>query len=535
MTKLQPTGPALLPEETLYEWFAASARRWPDSEALRIRRSSISYRRLADLADTIAAYIVREHGAVPRRVALLASRSIVAYAGYLAVQRLGAAVVPLNPRYPAVRNTTVCEMAEVDLVLSDGAVAAAVAAELHSHVLTVTDEELLAAHVTHALPPYRTAPDDVAYVLFTSGSTGQPKGVPIRHHNLSGYLAHNIDRYRVRPGCRMSHTFDLTFDLSVFDLFVTWGGGAALIVPTRDELLSPVDYLVEHAITHWFSVPSVITVTGGLGNLPAGRVTELKYAIFCGEQLTYAQARAWRGVAPRAIVDNVYGPTELTLACSEYRLGPDPETWPPTSNDTVPIGAVYPSLEYLVVDEDGVPGSEGELVVRGQQRFTGYLDPADDRGRFCTLDDRGVVTPTLGSPSAADYYRTGDRVRVEHGQLVHLGRLDNQVKIRGYRIELGEIEAALRHHPAVDHAVVVAAPEGEDVVLAAFYTGGMVADNELLTWLRRRVPVYMVPRRYRCLTEFPLNSNGKVDRGRLLALLAAPSPEAERSTAGVRT
>ena len=513
---MRPAGPALVPEDTLYEWFAASARRFPDFEAVRLPGSSVSYRRLADLADALAGQLVRTFGGVPRRVALLASRSLVAYAGYLAVQRLGAAVVPLNPRYPLLRNQAVCELAEVDLVLAD-VLADTDAAELHPCVLAVTDDQVRTAHPARALPPYATGPDDVAYVLFTSGSTGQPKGVPIRHTNLSGYLAHNIRTYGVRPGCRVSHTFELTFDLSVFDLFVTWGGGATLIVPGPEELLKPVDYLVEHAITHWFSVPSVITVAGGLGNLPTGRVTELRHAVFCGEQLTYEQAAAWRAVAPRAVVDNVYGPTELTLACTEYRLPADPADWPPTSNDTVPIGAIYPGLDHLVVDDDGRPAAEGELVVRGHQRFSGYLDPAHNTGRFMRAGDGEPATPVDGVPRDDDYYRTGDRVRVEHGELVHLGRLDNQVKIRGYRVELGEVETALRRHPSVTHAVVVATADGGETVLTGFYTGVPVAPLDLITWLRRRIPVYMVPRRYVHLDAFPLNSNGKVDRRELAA------------------
>ncbi|MGX6607631.1 amino acid adenylation domain-containing protein [Micromonosporaceae bacterium Da 78-11] len=516
---MPPAGPALRPEETLYEWFAASARRWPDFEALRIHGSSVSYRRLADLADSIAAQILRTTGTAPRRVALLATRSIVAYAGYLAAQRLGAAVVPLNPGVPLIRNQTVCGIADVDLVLVDQTGAVQATADLHHCVLTITDEQLLDASEIHALPPYRTGPDDVAYVLFTSGSTGRPKGVPIRHANLAGYLAHTIERYAVRPGCRVSHTFELTFDLSVFDLFVTWGGGATLIVPVRHELMSPMEYIAEHAITHWFSVPSVITVTQALGKLTPGRVTDLKYAIFCGEQLTYAQAEQWRAVAPDAVIDNVYGPTELTLACTEYRLPADPTDWPPTSNDTVPIGALFPSLDHLVVD-DGRPSEvEGELVVRGGQRFHGYLEATDDDGRFFTATPDGGLCATVGKPTDRDYYRTGDRVRYENGQLVHLGRLDNQVKVRGYRVELGEVETAMRRHPSITHAVTVAVLGRDETELVGFYAGTPVAAPELLTWLRRRLPMYMVPRRYVPLTAFPLNANGKVDRAALLRRL----------------
>jgi amino acid adenylation domain-containing protein len=375
------------------------------------------------------------------------------------------------------------------------------------------------------LPALASSPDDVAYVLFTSGSTGRPKGVPIRHRNVSPYLAHNIARFGVGPGCRMSHTFDLTFDPSVFDLFVTWGGGATLVVPGRAELLSPVDYLVDNEITHWFSVPSVVSVSAELGNLPTGRETGLRMSVFIGEQLSYDQAEAWHAVAPEATLVNVYGPTELTVACTEYTLPPEVGDWPKTSNDTVPIGPVYGFLEHLVLDERGRPAEEGELVVRGSQRFDGYLDPADNRGRFLLFGGDGVtVYDGEGEPAAEHYYRTGDRVRWEDGHLVHLGRLDNQVKVRGYRIELGEIEAALRRHPSVHQAVVLALRNGDDTELVGCYTGEPAESGVLARALRKQLPVHMVPRRFRRLETMPLNANGKIDRPRITSDLMSPDP-----------
>jgi non-ribosomal peptide synthetase component F len=314
----------------------------------------------------------------------------------------------------------------------------------------------------------------------------------------------------------------LTFDPSVFDLFVTWGGGATLVVPQRTDLLTPVDYLVDRRITHWFSVPSVVSVTDGLGNLPAGRVTELRYSLFIGEQLTLRQARTWQAVAPGSILENVYGPTELTVACTEYRLPADPARQPATSNDTVPIGPVYDFLEHLILDPQGLPADDGELVVRGSQRFTGYLDPADDIGRFLLHDEAGTrIYDGTGPLTGEHYYRTGDRVRWESGELVHLGRLDNQVKIRGYRVELGEIETALRRHPEVSEAVVVADSREGETLLVGFYTGTEIEPRKLRTWLRQHVPTHMIPARFELRPALPLNPNGKIDRGRLLTSAAA--------------
>ncbi len=509
---------------TLYEWFAASVRRCPGRPALEINGTAVTYAELHRRVLSLADRILREHGKPPQRVALLAARSMVAFTGYLAALRLGAAVTPLNPGNPKQRNRLVCELAGADVILLDESGAAQRDGELDELVPTIlqlTDAEVTDTGVAEDdLPRHDVSADDVAYVLFTSGSTGRPKGVPIRHRNLSPYIAHNIERYGVRPGDRMSHTFDLTFDPSVFDLFVTWGAGATLVAPQRNELLTPVAYLAGHGITHWFSVPSVVSVSAELGNLPTGQVPGLRYSVFIGEQLTLAQAEAWHAVAPDSVIENVYGPTELTVACTEYRLPGDPPEWPRPSNATVPIGPVYDFLEHLVLDENGLPATEGELCVRGSQRFDGYLDTEDNTGRFLTFDGTTAVVYDGRAPLTPEhYYRTGDRVRLESGNWVHLGRLDNQVKIRGYRVELGEVEAAMRDHPDVSQAVVIAVREGDDTQLAGFHTGAPVEPPAFLHWLRKRVPVHMVPRRYRHLPALPLNANGKVDRGALRDLL----------------
>ncbi|MGX2993987.1 AMP-binding protein [Streptomyces sp. JNUCC 64] len=517
---------------TLHAWFDRTAARHPDRPALEAGGTVLTYRELRRAAEHVAARVLAAHGSAPRRISVMATRSVAVLAAYLAGQRLGATVTPVNPGFPAARNRVIVELsgAEVlvadaaDAVQLDGELAGAVPTELRLDSAGVAAAGRAADTVDPGLPAPATGPDDIAYVLFTSGSTGRPKGVPIRHRNLTPYLAHNIARYGIGPGCRTSHTFDLTFDPSVFDLFVTWGGGATLVVPGRAELLSPVDYIADNGITHWFSVPSVVSVGAQLGNLPAGRAPSLRSSVFIGEQLSYDQARAWHTVAPRATIENVYGPTELTVACTEFALPTDPAEWPATSNDTVPVGPVYPFLDHLVLDEDGRPADEGELVVRGSQRFDGYLDPADDRGRFLSHDGHRAVPYDGETPlTAAHYYRTGDRVRRENGLLVHLGRLDNQVKIRGYRVELGEIEAALRRHPDIDQAVVVALGQGDGTELVGCHTGAPVEPQQLGRWLRKRVPVHMVPRRFRHLDTLPLNPNGKTDRPRIASDLQTPN------------
>lgn len=502
---------------TLYQWFADSADRTPDAPALEVGEDVLTYGRLRERVDAVATRILAANGGqAPKRVALLASRSLTAFTGYLAILRLGAVVVPLNPGHPVYRNQVICGSVELDMLVADDDGAAQVAGlgAAAGAVLSLSDDDVRAARAGE-LPELTAGPDDTAYILFTSGSTGKPKGVPITHANLAAYVARNIARFDVSPGCRVSHTFDFTFDPSVFDLFVTWGGGATLVCPHRTALLTPVDYLVDKAITHWFSVPSVVSVSANLGNLPTGRPTVLRQSIFIGEQLTFGQAAAWWAVAPQARIDNVYGPTELTVACTEYRLPDDPDQWPSTSNDTVPIGPVYEFLDHLILDEDGRPAGQGELCVRGAQRFSGYLNPGDNAGRFMARDGDRYVSYDGAEPRPELYYRTGDRVRWENGELVHLSRLDHQLKIRGYRVELGEIEAAIARRDEVAQAVVIAVPGDDAPELVGFYTGTEVPDRRFVQWLRRYLPIHMVPRRLNHVAELPRNANGKVDRGAL--------------------
>ncbi|GAB3474940.1 amino acid adenylation domain-containing protein [Nocardiopsis coralliicola] len=509
---------------TLYGWFARSAGRYGDCSALELGDEKLTYRQLQHRAERIAAQLVAANGAVPpSRVGLLAERSVFAYAGYLAVLRTGAAVVPLNPKFPVARNAAVAAAAQVDLVATD--IPGAAGSELGESLHVVGPEDLAApgAGPPAELPPCPATPEDTAYILFTSGSTGAPKGVPVLHRNIGSYLSTLLSRYGIDPSCRMSQTFDLTFDVSVHDMFVAWGGGGTLVVPRRSQLLAPVKFINAARLTHWFSVPSLASFAQRLGTLAPGSMPTLRWSAFGGEPLPQTLARAWQAAAPSSSLENLYGPTEVTVSCAGYRLPRAVEDWPETANGTVPIGPVYPSLEFLLVDEHGVPGTSGELCIRGPQRFPGYLDPADNDGRFVRLGENGAVhTYTAPAPLTDEHwYRTGDRAAVHHGGLVHLGRLDDQVKVRGYRIELGEIEARLRQQSGVRDATVVAVggPDGETELEAAVTTAPGADTGAMYTALSEHLPPYMVPRRITRLAELPLNANGKIDRRALAAAL----------------
>ncbi|MCC2333050.1 amino acid adenylation domain-containing protein [Cellulomonas wangsupingiae] len=500
---------------TSYTSFLATVERWPDAVALEVAGRRITYADLHAQAETLAARLLDRDGSPPSAVGVLASRSVAAYVGYLAALRVRAVVVPLNPTFPVERTDRVVRAASVDVLVVDpaGADVARDLAERDDAPRAVLGEGP-ADPGPALLPGLAVRDDDVAYVLFTSGSTGRPKGVPIRHRHVEPYLRRCVARYGSEPGARFSQMFDLTFDPSVFDLFVAWRGGGAVVVPAPAELLAPVRFVAEHEITHWFSVPSAVSLARRMRMLAPGSMPTLRWSLFAGEALTLEQARAWAAAAPASVLENLYGPTELTITCTAYRLPADPGTWPSTVNGTVPIGRVHPGHEVTVRDEDGSPSDVGELWVRGPQRFDGYVDAADDV-------DRLVV-----AGNGPRWYRTGDRVCALDGELVHLGRTDAQVKVRGFRVELAEVEHALRGHDAVEDVVVVAGGDASE--LHAYYTGPDGLGEELVARARAVLPAYMVPATVTRLEVLPVTANGKLDRRALAAAAtdrrAGPGP-----------
>ncbi|MGH3939874.1 MAG: AMP-binding protein [Pseudonocardiaceae bacterium] len=493
--------------KTLHSWFTDTVRRSPNGVALIVAGQKLSYAELDAVSHEMAARVTRAIGPRRGRIGLFAAGSVAAYAGYLGVLRSGGTVVPMNVDYPADRNRQVLDLAGLDAVLVDETRDIGFADDVGVPVITVgADDVQRAARNAPTTSPDDCVddavdPDETAYILFTSGSTGVPKGVPIRHRNLDAFVRHHLARYQVGPGCRMSQTFGLTFDPSVFDMFVAWGGGATLVVPSRSELLDPVGFVNQHALTHWYAVPSIVSWVRNAGSLDPGSLPTLRRSLFAGEQLTLEQAQAWATAAPESTIENLYGPTELSVTVTAYQLPADPSDWPRTSNGTVPIGRIYPHLDHRI-DPD-----TGELQVRGPQRFDGYLDPADNEGRF---SEPGAQPGS--SPSSQAWYRTGDRVSSVDGELVHLGRLDEQVKVMGQRLELGDVESAVRRWGGIDVVVTAAPGPGGDLQLTAVYSGIAATPADLRNRLRPHMPTHMIPTRFVHLYALPLNANGKVDR-----------------------
>jgi len=282
------------------------------------------------------------------------------------------------------------------------------------------------------------------------------------------------------------------------------------------SVMAPAKFIREHQLTMWFSVPSVIGVLARMRLLRPGRFPSLRYSLFCGEPLAASYAELWQEAAPHSIVENLYGPTETTIAISHYRWN-QARSSKESVNGIVPIGWIFDGQRCSVTDAERktVPTEvPGELCLSGSQVTTGYWnDPRKTREQFIHLPGAGE----------RPWYRTGDMVRQDgNGCLYYLGRMDHQVKIRGYRVELQEIEAVLRRACGAEQIVSVAWPveNGSADGIVAFVAGVSALDaDRVLDYCSKFLPSYMVPRKIYLCDEMPLNANGKIDRPRLVSML----------------
>ena len=533
---------------SLRSGFLASCRRFPERAAVLVDGQELSYRVLHDRAASLAATLSRSEaeygqpGDVPL-TAVFARRSESVFAGILGALFHGHGYLPLNPTFPIDRTQEMLARAGCRCVVVDenaeAQLSELIAALSGQRVwilpakqdvralrerfpaqIFVSGSELAPAEEWSA---QAVDPEGLAYLLFTSGSTGVPKGVMVAHRNVTAFVDAMVERYAIDEHDRFSQMFETTFDLSVFDLFVAWERGACVCCPSPRDVLMPGKYVLSSEITIWFSVPSTAVLMSKLRMLKRDLYPSVRFGLFCGEGLPLEIAQAFAQAVPNATIENLYGPTELTIACTLYR-------WSPRSspaecqNGLVPIGDAYPGMTTLVVDENLVEveaGDSGELLMTGPQLALGYWrDPAKTQAAFRVPPGRSEI-----------FYCTGDRVRkpLPGGPLVCLGRMDQQVKIHGYRVELGEIEAVLRREAGVDVAVAVGWPRtasGADGVVA-FLSASEVDAKALRSKVQQRLPPYMVPKRFIAQPSMPVGSNGKVDRGALLAMLEPAKPSLE--------
>lgn len=537
------------------EYFLASAQRFPDRPALWVDGRTYSYRALESHARQLADRLAAIDGAV---CATLGERSLTAYCAPLACMLAGKIHVPLGTSFPEARMAGILERTRPAVLICDQSglsllpgliaglgfpIAVLTSGASATGIETIDTASAPKAEAVKQRPTMTTgdaadadsglAVDDarIAYLLFTSGSTGAPKGVAVGHAALCAYVDAVLARYpELDEHQRCSQFFEPTFDLSMHDMFVTWAVGACLYSVPRSSLLLPTDFVNEHRLTVWFSVPSMAATLQRYRLLNAGALPALKLALFCGEALPGPLAAAWMAAAPNARSENLYGPTEATIACTAYRVHEEDR-----ERAMIPIGAAFPAMDIAVVREDGTrcdTDEVGELWLGGAQLAFGYWrDPVQTAARF--------VDARFDDLDASRWYRTGDLATIDSAGVAHFrGRADRQIKLRGYRIELQEVEAHLREicsgadRPVEVAVVAISAGGGEAASgIAAFVVDPDLDTRAALAAMKRRLPVYMVPSEIHRLDALPLNNNGKIDYPALADRVRPPErvPRAKRN------
>lgn len=543
-------------EYLLPHFLARSAARNPAKEAVRMDGVALTYEQLDRLTNQVARTLISLGVKRGDRVGLYVHKSHASVIGVFGIMKAGAAYVPLDPNAPAKRLAYITRDCGIKVVLTS-------AAKLRSlpefftegtplrHVVLTDD----VAETGSGLPPDisltswssvksqddsafslpESIDNDLAYILYTSGSTGVPKGVMISHRTIFTFVNWACDEFKMTSDDRVTSHAPLHFDLSTFDLYATVKAGATIILVGENLAALPVqmaDLLQKERVTITYLVPSILSFMVNYGKLDAHDFSALRVVLFAGEVFPIKYLRRLVVAIPRAMYYNLYGPTE-TNVCTYYRV--QAEDLAADRTQPVPIGQACGNIEVFAVNaaEELVtePGQEGELWARGACVAQGYWGDRDKTAKVFVQNPFNSLYPDVA-------YRTGDIVTLapDRKNWLYVGRRDHMIKSRGYRIELGEIESALYRHDQVKEAAVVAIPDellGNRIrAFVVLAEGSTVAAKELEAFCARHVPKYMVPERIEFRDALPKTSSGKTDR---TALVAPPNPKVEPVTQPVKS
>jgi D-alanine--poly(phosphoribitol) ligase subunit 1 len=480
--------------------------------AVRGHERELTYAELGACIENVHRALSRAGLAPGEPIGLFLGRSAPAYAAMWAAISHGSAYVPLNMSFPRTRLQSIVKQAGIRTVVCDETTREA-AKDLGIETARLVVAPLDGANDAGADElrwPQARAGGDVAYVMFTSGSTGEPKGVPVSYANLAAFVENVGGLIPYRPDDVCSQLCELSFDFSVHEIYLALLNGCTLCPARKVDLFNPAQYVADRSITVWIAVPSLARVLLNNG-IPVGdKLARLRLSIFNGEALTVGLAKAWREAAPNTQIWNTYGPTECTVAVTAQRWRGEPEL---EEADVIAIGTPFRDCRTALLNEAGivptsaaVDGHIGELLLATPQRFAGYVN-------------RGLASPFVTDARGETYYRTGDRVRWRSKRLYHLGRVDDQVKIGGHRIELMEIEHRLRRFLDVESLAVVAHPARHPTELVLLIVSEAAPPKLQADSLG--LPTYMLPTRTILLGALPTNAHGKLDRVALQSIAAA--------------
>jgi amino acid adenylation domain-containing protein len=503
----------------LEELVSNSARRTPGAvAAISSAGQTITYAGLDDHSDRVSAALRALNVQAGDRVGLCLRKTINALGAVFGVLKAGAAYVPVDYSAPAERNGYIFSNCAAMAIIVERTVADELQAKLEGgpwamHEFPMAGEE----PVDFVVLARDRAPEDqsglvegLAYILYTSGSTGQPKGVMHSHKTALAFVDWVSDEFQPVASDRFSSHAPFHFDLSILDIYVPLKHGASVVLINSETGKQPArlpELIEKHRITIWYSTPSILRLIVDFGKPETRDCSSLRIVNFAGEVFPTKHLRGLMGIWPKPVYYNLYGPTE-TNVCTFFKV---PSQIPDDADYVLPIGKACSGDTLLVAEPDNTPvspGSQGELLVSGSSVMLNYWKlPEHNSAAFTDVD--GIK-----------WYRTGDIVmELASGDIKFVGRRDRMVKRRGFRVELGEIEAALHKHPSIPEAAVLAADMGEaGLEIRAYYVWSDEAPPSLLKlkkFCSQNLPYYMAPDKFVCLPELPKTSTDKVDYQRL--------------------
>ena len=513
----------------LHQSLAHSASRSPEKCAVKSGGQSLSYEELLHRSNQLA-HLLRDLGVKKGdRVGILLNRCIESVIAVYGIMSTGAAFVPLDPTAPENRTLFLLRDCGIQYLVSQAAQERKIRKVLEQshplrHLIGLKLEEGIAAvsweeiqQLPSSLPDRKMVEQDLAYIMYTSGSTGQPKGIMHTHHSGLNYAKMSASLYGVRQADIVGNHAPLHFDISTFGYFsAPLVGATSIIIPKAYTLLpaSLSQLMEQEAMSIWYSVPLALIQLLIHGVLKKRDLSSLRWVLFGGEPFPTKHLRALMQQWPHARFSNVYGPAEVNQ-CTYFHLPVKPK-----EGESVPLGELCPNVEMRIVDEkdeEVSEGQQGELLIRTPSRMQGYWKQPG-------LTQKGLYTEEPYPGFQKVFYRTGDLVQLdEKGRLLFLGRKDRQIKLRSYRVELDEIEAVLVNHGAVQEAAMVAVSEQEILVLRGaviLKSGETIQEQALQAHLARFVPAYAVPDKICILDAFPYTSSGKVNYPILAKLLS---------------
>ena len=534
----------------LQDWVTQQAQRRPEAVAVILGAEKLTYGQLEMGSNQLARLLIEIGCQKGDRVCFLMPKSPAAIVTMIGILKAGCIHAPLDAASPPLRTRRILESCENQWIVAAGPVLSLLSELLHDSSYRTrisigwlqhekpsvasfpVDWSMDDVALMESTPlPQHASSADPAHILFTSGSTGMPKGVVITHSNVVHFVEWGLRHFGIDASDRLSGHTPLHFDLSTFDVFGTFAAGAELHMLPHEAALSPLmlaEFIRKEELTQWFSVPSVLNYMSKFDVVKFRDFPLLRRVLWCGEVLPSPVLCYWMRRLPHARFTNLYGPTETTIASSFY----DVPACPTDERGSIPIGKACDGEELIILNQNLQPASPneiGDLYIGGVGLSPGYWrDPDKTAAAF-------IHDPRSDNPNDR-IYRTGDLARRgEDGLVYFIGRNDTQIKSRGYRIELGEIEAALSSLACLQESAVVVIDRGgfEGWLICCAYVeqpGSHSTPSGLRKELEQQIPSYMIPVRWMASPALPKNANGKIDRPKLKELFFEAETGSSRKT-----